>query len=234
MTKGTKRSNSVGRIIDEIEGGALDTLSRLDDSDGEVSGVTSGPDLFQKRLRGVSWSGCVARSARLSAAVFEDCQFHRVVFRDCELSGASFVECNFRDCYIVGGKAGTILSVVDCSMVDLSIFELNADRVEIQGGTLTHLTVADAKLDQLVFAHVASPRRSAGQVVLTNVSLASVGGISQLANAGVQVSVDPDLWSLFGDLLLREMGLERLDKPDAAEISDGFRSRQVTCRASCS
>jgi hypothetical protein len=107
----------------------------------------------------------------------------------------------------------------------LSIFELNADRVEIQGGTLKHLTVADAKMDQLVFAHVASPRRSTGHVVLANVSLTSVGGISQLATAGVQVSVDPDLWALFGDLLLRQMGLECLDTADAAEIADGFRRR---------
>jgi hypothetical protein len=203
---------------------SIDAAATTGDVDLAVPGVDvvaarSSQALSQRTLRSVSWADTVVEFSRCSAAVFEGARFDRVVFRDCELSGVSFIDCSFRDCVVIGGKATSMLSVVDCAINGLWILDLNADRIEIQGGTIRALSIVDSSVGELVFNQPAGPKRSRGAVRLANLALGSVGGVTRLTEAGITVSVDAELWSLFGDLLLRQLGVEQLDPTGIAQLT---------------
>ena len=201
------------RTIASVVERAVDDLElRFAESAEIVNARLSGGDFFQQRKTADTYfENCLFDSTRCSASTFDNVIFDKVLFRSCELSGVNFIDCQFRNCFIEGGKSSSFLSFADCVLTGLHLSGLTIDRLEVQGGTIVDVSVVESSIEALTFVKPFKPSRKMGRVTLSGLRLESVGGISQLAAVPVKIAVDRELWSLFGDLLLRQMGLEVTD-----------------------
>ncbi len=187
----------------------MDHVSWFDPGE-EIVGQTGTFSLSSTAIDQVLWTDCEVSQSRFTACTFTDCQFERVAFLDCDLSSVSFIDCVFKDCTVRGGKKAPFLAFVDSLINGMTITGLGAEALEIQGGRLRELTISECSLGRLTFSAVKKTPKHRQSVTITDTTLNAVGGITQLAEAGVEVQVDAALWTLFGDLLLRQIGIKQV------------------------
>lgn len=191
-------------------------LAELED----VTGASiTGAELGGTKLYGLNWTNCEVRASRFSATTMENCTFDHVVFGDCDLSGVSFIDCIFRNCIILGGKSTSLLAFVDSSLSLLFIAGTKIERIEIQGSRIGTLSLVDSAIEVLTFSNC-RPHSSTAKISLARLDLGSAGGVSKLPEAGVPVSVDTSLWTQFGDLYLKQLGLAEMTSVDEEATLD--------------
>lgn len=170
------------------------------------------------KLHGLDWDTVAIEQSRFSASTFERCTFSEVLFTDCELSGVTFIDCRFRSCVISGGKARAMLAFTGSSMSGLAM-SLPIDRLEIQNSRVDSLLIAGCTINQVVFSHC-RPLGKHGFLRMVDVNLGSVGGISKLPAAGVNVEVDSNLWDSLGTLYLKQLGIATVADTERIDVFD--------------
>jgi hypothetical protein len=187
-----------------LEGNSIEDGERV--TYGAVVGADVGP-----RVDAIDWSDSVVERSRLAGTTVSNSSFERVVFHDCDFSGMTFANCLLRDCLIVGVKSNSHLTLDNCILDGLTFARIRTDRFEIHNCRIGSLNCVEVTSAQLVFHHCNSHKRY-GRISFSDSDLAKVVGLDTLGESGINVVVDAALWRDLGDYLLRERGIEELDR----------------------
>ena len=82
------------------------------------------------------------------AAVFTECTFRKVKLNCSSHTDAAFVNCTFSNCSFFDAKLS------DCKLVGSTFERCNFELMVVNGGNWSHVSLADAKLDDASFENV--------------------------------------------------------------------------------
>ncbi len=208
----THKRFAADELVEQIHLTADSEISDWFSANIELTAMSGSFDQMSEEILNVSWHNCELSQSRLTASVFKNCQFRQVVFNNCDLSAVTFIDCQFKDCVLLDSKCTAYLSFIACSFAGLTLQGLTAEILEAQDCRIYHLSISNCNIDQLRFAGIEKlPSRSSSKVMIVKTELAGIGGITQMANKGEQIEIDAQLWTLFGDLLLRQIGIHQID-----------------------
>lgn len=195
------------------------SASDLGDAAEIVGGRFHSQDLAGQSLRALDLKNVVFDTCRLTGAVLESSRFRRVLFVDSELTGLTFKDCYFEECIILGGKASSHVSFLECSFDSLTILSTRVGELDFQSCGIKHLRLASMHADQLRFQESEALGRT-GELQMADLDVANLVGFEELPRKQVNVCMDRELWTAYGDLLLRQMRFVEMNESERETVSN--------------
>ncbi len=194
----------------------------IEDGERVAFGTVLGTDVGHG-VEAIDWSDSMLTRCRFIGTTVSHASFERVVFHDCDFSGTTFVNCLMRDCMIVGAKARSHLALDNCILDGLTVARSQIDRLEIHDCRIGAADCIEMASAQVAF-HRCSAHKRQGRVSFSDSDLEKVRGLDTLSESGIRVVVDAALWRDLGDHLLRERGIEELDRSSvlSTDVLDGI------------